>query len=148
MQSKAKQGKARPGRIKAGCVSSKAGPQRSKTEPGGGKAGLGRGKVGTRRGKACLGAAKQHLCEAKQRICTTIVYKRNRKGVFGLHRRKRSAFLAEIGKVRRSRSEAGPRRSKASHFAEKGFNNTPQRSGRKCVWTAQAQADRVSSEIR
>ena len=36
----------------------------------------------------------------------------------------------------------------ASHFAEKGFQKSPQRSGRKCVWTAQARADRVYSEIR
>ena len=45
--------------------------------------------------------------------------------VFGLHRRKRNAFFAEIGKARHSRSKAGPRRSKTSHFKEKGFKNIP-----------------------
>ena len=60
------------------------------------------------------------------------------KSVFGLHRRERSVFLAEIGKPRPRRSKAGPGRSRASHFEEKGYKNTPKRDGRKYVWTAQA----------
>ena len=65
------------------------------------------------------------------------------KSVFGLHRRERSAFLAEIGKVRRSRSKAGHRLSKASHFAHKGMGRSVFGLRR-----LERRADRVSSEIR
>ena len=99
--------------------------------------------VTARRG---LGAAKQHTM---QRKALKTLHQGADGSVFGpLYRRERSAFLAEIDRARRSHSKAGPRRSKATHFAEKGFKNTPPRSGRKCVWTAQAWAERVSSEIR
>ena len=70
------------------------------------------------------------------------------KGVFGPHRRERIAFLAENGQARLRRSKAGPRHSKPVDFNEKGSKNTPKEEGRKCVWTAQARADRVFSEIR
>ena len=123
----------------------------SKTEPGGSKAGLGRGRVGTRatrRGKACLGQQSKAFARQSNAFGQQSFTKGICKSMFGLHRRERSAFPPEICKVRCSHSKAGPRRSKASNFAEKGFKNTSRRSGRKCVWIAQARADRVSSEIR
>ena len=68
--------------------------------------------------------------------------------MFGPHRRERIAFLAENGQARLRRSKAGLRRSKPVHFDEKGAKNTPKGEGRKCVWTAQARADRVLRRIR
>ena len=49
------------------------------------------------------------------------------KSAFGLHRRERSVFLAEIGKPRPRRSKAGPGRSRAALFEEKGYKNTPKK---------------------
>ena len=91
------------------------------------------GVVAARQG---LGAAKHHIL---QRKALKTLHQGADGSAFGpLYRRERSAFLAEIDRARHSHSKAGPRRSKATHFAEKGFKNTPPRSGRKCVWTAQA----------
>ena len=67
--------------------------------------------------------------------------------MFGPPRLEGIACLVENGQARLRLNKTGLKRSKPMHFDGKGKNNFKW-DGRKCAWTAQARADRVSSEVR